>query len=117
MGEGSGSKELTKNHTQSYVDVLKNAKGSIRQRSYINEDKEFVLPRKSNVANFKGMEPSRRFIPWYQTVFLGNCWYCRNFSHKVVNCRAYAKNDKRFHNSSKTNHVKHERSHNSFGLL
>ena len=53
MGEGSGSKELTKNHTQSYVDVLKNAKGYIRQRSYINEDKEFVLPRKSNVANNK----------------------------------------------------------------
>lgn len=57
------------------------------------------------------------FFPKYQSVFPGTCYFCNNFGHKVVNCRAFANNNRMFHNSSKAKLVRHERNHNSFGFL
>jgi hypothetical protein len=34
--------------------------------------------------------------PRYQTIFLGLCYSCNNFGHKVVNCRANTKNRRNY---------------------
>jgi hypothetical protein len=58
----------------------------------------------------------------YQTIFLGLCYFCNNFGHKAINCRAYAKNRSNYGGYSRNNYLKkpHEaynRNYNNFGSL
>jgi hypothetical protein len=48
----------------------------------------------SHKNEFKRVVPPRRpFTNRYQNIFLGCCFYCNNFGHKDINCKAYARRD------------------------
>lgn len=109
---------MVENKTQSYVDVFTNAKDYNQQSSCRNEDKKVGPSGKSNAFNnsshfqqnfnrnnFKVVEPSRRYTPRYQTLFLGNYCSCSNFGHKAINYKANTvkKQPKEFHGQTNRN--------------
>jgi hypothetical protein len=50
------------------------------------------MERPQEEEGFRRATPFRRSpTPRYQTLFLGLCYSCNNFGHKVVNCRANIK--------------------------
>jgi hypothetical protein len=54
-----------------------------------NQREDFDQPRK----DFRRTTPQRRsFTPRYVNLFYGHLFYCNNFGHKVVDCRAYERN-------------------------
>ena len=66
--------------------------------------------------------PQRRSPPKYQTIFLGICYSCNNFGHKVVNCKAYARNGGNSGNCSRNAYSRrswedYKESYNLFGYL
>jgi hypothetical protein len=72
----------------------------IRPSTFRNKEASIIVKEttKENIVINQGKEfrrttPQRRsFTPRYQNFFLGHCFACTNFGHKVVNCRAYGRN-------------------------
>jgi hypothetical protein len=47
----------------------------------------------NNGRNSEGLHTKMRSLtPNYVNFFYGICFYCNNFGHKVVDCRAYKRN-------------------------
>ena len=45
-------------------------------------------------SEFRKVETPRRSLSIrYENIFLGDCYACRNFGHKAIHCKAYARND------------------------
>lgn len=42
--------------------------------------------------SLKGISHQGKLSNMYQTIFLGNCFYCKNFGHKTKHCKAYREN-------------------------
>jgi hypothetical protein len=58
----------------------------------------------------------------YQTIFLRSRYCCNNFGHKAINCKAYAKNKRKYEGHPRINHLRkpHEaynKNYNNFGSL
>jgi hypothetical protein len=105
-----GSSSMTKEIEQkSYAKVLK-GRNHGQQESERNEYKRPSTFRQQRSFNhcegnnqredcdqprqeFKRTTPQRRsFTPRYQNLFLGHCFTCTNFGHKVVDCKEYGRN-------------------------
>ena len=90
----------------------------IKKENYKNQKRSIQksLPKDIKGENWLRMPTSQRrpLIPKYQSIFLGTCFSCNNFGHKATNCKLSS--NKRPHNSSKVDHVRHERNENYFGL-
>jgi hypothetical protein len=55
-----------------------------------NQKEDFDHPRQDLRRN----TPKRRsFNPRYVNLFYGHCFNCTNFGHKLIDCRAYERND------------------------
>jgi hypothetical protein len=82
-----------------------------------------AIERPQEEEGFRRATPFRiSSTPRYQTIFLGSCYSCYNFGHKVVNCRANTKNrsnDEGYTRNSypRRSHEAQSRSYNRFGSL
>jgi hypothetical protein len=114
----------------------KTTKHEAEQRSYAEIVRDFVKkeeckPPKKNIPEIKKTQEDefrrsasqrRSSTPRYQRFFYGHCFNCANFGHKVVNCRAYAKNRSNYagylNNSyPRKSYEAYNRNQNSFGSL
>jgi hypothetical protein len=109
----------------------KQNKEAMQRLSKIHVKKEECMPPKKNIPEVKKTQEDkfrrsasqrRSSIPRYQRFFYGHCFNCANFGHKVVNCRAYAKNRSNYagylNNSyPRKSYEAYNRNQNSFGSL
>jgi hypothetical protein len=92
-----------------------------RFRNQYQQQPAIEIPQEEE--GFRRVAPFRRYsTPRYQTIFLGSCYSCYNFGHKVVNCRANTKNisnDEGYTRNSypRRSHEAINRSYNKFGSL
>jgi hypothetical protein len=114
--KGSSSKMI---EPRSYAETVK---GSIKKEEYKKKQEEdnrgTTPPRRFKVQQptieishaeegFRRETPFRRASsPRYHTIFLGLCYSCNNFGHKVVNCRAYDKNRDGYESHSRMSDIK-----------
>jgi hypothetical protein len=79
--------------------------------------------RPQEEEDFRRETPFRRpSTSRYQTLFLGLCYSCNNFGHKVVNCRENAKNRRNYEGYSNNSYPRRpyetqNKNYNSFGSL
>jgi hypothetical protein len=92
-----------------------------RFRSQYQQQPTIEIPQEEE--GFRRETPFRRSsTPRYQTIFLGLCYSCNNFGHKVVNCRANTKNISNYEGYTRNSyprrsHEAQNRSYNRFGSL
>jgi hypothetical protein len=88
--------------------LSKRKKGKIKTDS--NQQK-YALPSKENEYR-RDTTTIRTPVKGYQHIFLGYCFSCNNFGHKVLHCRAYGeynhKNVQRYGYKNKKNYNNQE---------
>jgi hypothetical protein len=111
--KGSSSKTTEQEEEQrSYAEIVRGSPKKEEGKKIQEEDyRDTAPPRRFRIQNqqqptierpqeeegFRRATPFRRSSnPRYQTIFLGLCYSCNNFGHKVVNCRANAKNRRNY---------------------
>jgi hypothetical protein len=90
---------------KSYAEVLKGMNhGQPESKKTIEDTSSIITPmfkpqrsfnhdHDQSRKKFIRTTPQRRsFTPTYENLFYGNCFYCTNFGHKVVDCRDYKRN-------------------------
>lgn len=86
-------KKVNGEKPKSYVDVLKRSiknEGNRKKENGVSQKPD--LPHKDTNDKFKRYFPPKwPRITQYQNSFFGYCFSCNHFSHKVIDCRAYAK--------------------------
>jgi hypothetical protein len=119
--KGSSSKTTEQEAEQrSYAEIVKDY---FKKVECIPPKKNILEGKKTQEEKFRRSASQRRLsIPKYQRLFYGHCFNCANFGHKVVNCRAYAKNRSNYigylNNSyPKKYYESYSRNQNSFGSL
>ena len=92
-----------------------------RSRNYNEELQEHNIPSRNQRFEFRKVEiPRRPLSTRYKNIFLCHCYACRNFGHKAIHCKAYARNkymrNRKHYGYPKDNHV-NNRSGNAQGIV
>jgi hypothetical protein len=89
------SEKENKEKPKSYANILKGSTNNESNNEKGNDDQHKPYSfHKNNKNEFKRVVPVRRpFTIWYQNLFLGYCFFCNNFVHKSIDCRAYTRSD------------------------
>jgi hypothetical protein len=100
--KGSSSKTTEQEVEQrSYADIFID---SVKKEECKPPKKNILEIKKTQEDKFRRSASQRRpYSPRYKIFFYDHCLDCANFGHKVVNCRAYAKN--RSNNAGYLNNV------------
>jgi hypothetical protein len=133
--KGSSSKTTKQ---RSYAEIVRGSSKKEEGKRNQEEDYRYTAPprrfifqnqqqptmeRPREEEGFRRETPFRRSsTPRYQTIFLGLCYSCNNFGHKVVNCRANTKNINNYegytrNGYSRRSHEAQSRSYNIFESL
>jgi len=80
-----GTTSLDKGTSKAHAPRCDDEEKDIQQRRFTQ--KGWTRPKSSRTSY------QRTYHPRYESIFLGHCFYCHNFGHKVMNCQALKRDE------------------------
>ena len=92
---GLGYDNSLKTTSSTEVNTKLSAKGDEGKSTKCNEElQEHNIASWNRRSEFRKVETPRRSLSIrYENIFLSHCYACRNFGHKAIHCKAYARNN------------------------